>query len=49
MNIFLFYFDKLTAWLNLSWIITPKKKHYDLLLDKEETPTYICDPLLSLN
>ena len=47
MNIFIFYFDKLTSWLDLSWFITRKKKE-DELVDKEETPTYMCyEPLLS--
>ena len=42
MNLFLYYFDKLTAWLDFSWLITtaPPKR------DNKPLKVYERDPLL---
>lgn len=37
MNILLYYFDKLTAWLDFSWFITKEEK----------PPPYRFEPLLN--
>jgi hypothetical protein len=39
MNIFLYYLDKFTAWLDFSWLVTSPKKI-------DEPPPYAVDPLL---
>jgi len=44
MKSFLYYFDKLTSWLDFSWLITiPQKNHYTKLCN--DSPPYI-EPLL---
>jgi hypothetical protein len=41
MNIFLYYLDKFTAWLDFSWLVTLPKK-----IEADEPPPYAVDPLL---
>lgn len=45
MKSFIFYFDKLTSWLEFSWLITiPKKEIY---IQTDSPPPYIyIEPLL---
>ena len=45
MNIFLYYFDKWTAWLDFSWLITRPNKS-SINNDNDEPPGYLSDPLL---
>jgi hypothetical protein len=50
MNIFLYYFDKLTAWFDFSWLVT-KQKNISIMSDEVEEiddnpPRYITEPLL---
>lgn len=51
MNTFLYYFDKLTKWLDFSWLVTIPKKYREEREEKEEDidpPPYkfLYDPLL---
>ena len=45
MNIFLYYLDKWTAWLDFSWFITRPSK-IAINNDNDEPPGYLSDPLL---
>ena len=47
MNIFLYYLDKWTAWLDFSWLLTrPKKTIIETEWYEDEPPSYASDPLL---
>jgi hypothetical protein len=51
MKSFIYYFDKLTSWLDFSWLITIPKKQRHLQgasLDQNEDPPYYIyrEPLL---
>ncbi len=48
MNIFLYYFDKWTAWLDFSWLITHPKKKYNINSTEwyEDEPPHYIEPLL---
>jgi hypothetical protein len=52
MKSFLYYFDKLTAWLDFSWLITIPKKQTHIqgtssVVQFESPPSYVyTDPLL---
>jgi hypothetical protein len=48
MNIFLYYLDKWTAWLDFSWLITrpPKNAINNSEWPNDEPPGYLSDPLL---
>ena len=47
MNIFLYYFDKWTAWLDFSWLITkPKPPAINSPSYDDDPPGYLSDPLL---
>jgi hypothetical protein len=46
MNIFLYYFDKWTAWLDFSWLITRPPRTAINNTDDDEPPGYLSDPLL---
>ena len=43
MNLFLYYLDKFTAWLDFSWLVTLPKK---IAVDDPPPPPYAMDPLL---
>jgi hypothetical protein len=47
MNIFLYYLDKWTAWLDFSWLLTRPKKTTTTEWYEDEPPSYASDPLLS--
>ena len=59
MKFFLYYFDMLTAWLDLSWFITPKSKQTAVIhtqvqiqvsAQKSSLPAYTeYEPLLQLS
>jgi hypothetical protein len=36
MNLFLYYLDKMTAWLSFSWLLTIKEQPAKLNFDKYE-------------
>ena len=46
MNIFLYYLDKWTAWLDFSWLITPPKKTINETEWYEDDPHSYTEPLL---
>jgi hypothetical protein len=48
MNIFLYYLDKMTAWLDFSWFIKKEKKENERKADDwvYEGWPYAIDPLL---
>ena len=48
MNIFLYYLDKWTAWLDFSWLITRPRKTtiHSTEWYEDEPPAYASDPLL---
>lgn len=45
MNIFVYYFDKFTKWLDFSWLINIKKKYKEEDIDPPPY-TFLYDPLL---
>ena len=46
MNVFLFYLDKWTAWLDFSWLITRTRKKSINTEWYEDEPSGCTDPLL---
>ena len=51
MKSFLYYFDKLTSWLDFSWLITIPKKETHIQVQNDLPPPYtytesLLDPLL---
>jgi hypothetical protein len=48
MNIFLYYLDKWTAWLDFSWLITRSRKNTINSTEwyEDEPPAYASDRLL---
>lgn len=47
MNKFIYYFDKLTSWLDFSWLITiPKKETHIQILTSDKNDYPYKDPLL---
>jgi len=46
MKSFMYYFDKLTSWLEFSWLITISKKETHIQIDTPPPPYIYREPLL---